>query len=84
MRRLPANRALCRQVLDCGSPLPLFGRVSPLDGLSKRQRTGAVQDAGARHDAQRLLAAIGQALTKAASEPEVPFPLACQPKAGWA
>src|ERR1035437_2796235 len=35
----------CRQVLECASPLALFpGRAQ----LPKRQRAGAVQDAGAR------------------------------------
>jgi hypothetical protein len=36
-----------REVLDCGSPLPLFSRST---GDPKRQRAAAVQDAGARFD----------------------------------
>jgi hypothetical protein len=38
---LKKNCSSCRQVLDCGSLLPLFERRP----TQKRQRTGAVQDA---------------------------------------
>src|SRR6266496_6502529 len=39
---LPKNRRMCRQVLDCASPLALFDLVW---SAQKRQRTAAVQDA---------------------------------------
>ena len=45
-----------REVLDCGSPLPLFYR-SP--GAPKRQRAAAVQDAGARFGGRSLFGGAG-------------------------
>ena len=38
------SRTAHREVLDCGSPLPLFNRTT---AARQRQRTAAVQDAGA-------------------------------------
>jgi hypothetical protein len=45
-----------REVLDCGSPLPLFYRST---GAPKRQRAAAVQDAGARFDGRSLFGGYG-------------------------
>jgi alpha-glucosidase len=45
VHRVASEDTKAREVLDCGSPLPL------LDGTEKRQRTGAVQDTGAKSGA---------------------------------
>lgn len=44
-RRMARAARKFREVLDCGSHLPLFPRMA---GDVKRQRAAAVQDAGAR------------------------------------
>jgi hypothetical protein len=48
-----------RQVLECGGAPPLFGRDQSCGALTKRQSTGAVQDAGAKGLASRLEVAMG-------------------------
>jgi hypothetical protein len=45
-----------REVLDCGSPLPLW-RASA--AVKKRQRAAAVQDAGTRFDCRSLFGGYG-------------------------
>jgi hypothetical protein len=45
-----------RKVLDCGNPLPLWGAGA---AVKKRQRTAAVQDAGARFDHLNLFGGHG-------------------------
>jgi hypothetical protein len=45
-----------REVLDCGSPLPLFHRST---GDPKRQRAAAVQDAGAQFDSPSIFGGYG-------------------------
>jgi hypothetical protein len=55
-----------RQVLECGSPLPLSGGC----GGENRQRTGAVQDAGARGRALPCVCALPSGRSKLARHPE--------------
>jgi beta-galactosidase len=45
-----------REVLDCGSPLPLWGADA---AVKKRQRAAAVQDAGARFDRPNFFGGYG-------------------------
>jgi hypothetical protein len=45
-----------REVLDCGSPLPLWGAGA---AVNERQRAAAVQDAGARFDGLSLFGGHG-------------------------
>jgi hypothetical protein len=45
-----------REVLDCGSPLPLFHRST---SDPKRQRAAAVQDAGAQCDCPGIFGGCG-------------------------
>ena len=72
-----ARRPEVREVLDCGSPLPLSeadARTAALrasggerDG-QKRQRTGAVQDAGASSPPLTFLLATRGSLTPAITD----------------
>jgi hypothetical protein len=60
-----------REVLDCGSPLPLW-RASA--AVKKRQGAAAVQDAGARFDCRSLFGGYGifeNALSRPKASPHI-------------